>query len=220
MRNFPLLLGHRGSRCSASVHENSIAAFDLALQHGCDGFEFDLRLTADGAAVICHNQSSRRTRIAGATRSRLGHLPSLDDVLQRFAKSAFLDIELKVPGLAQPLLSALNQLVPEWGFVVSSFLPDVLVELAARAKPIPLGIIFERRVPRWWEWPVQYVIPQHSLITPELIRDVHNAGKSLFAWTVNQEAEMLRLAEWGVDGIISDKTDLLVKTLRPAQKQI
>ena len=38
---------------------------------------------------------------------------------------------------------------------------------------------------------------------------------NLFAWTVNEKASMFRLADWGVDGIISDKTELLVRTLKP-----
>ena len=51
----PLLLGHRGSRVSAGIPENTFASFDLALKHGCDGFEFDVRLTACGTAVVCHD---------------------------------------------------------------------------------------------------------------------------------------------------------------------
>ena len=52
MAHHPLLLGHRGMRGSPEVKENTIEAFDLALQHGCHGFEFDVRLTGDRRAVI------------------------------------------------------------------------------------------------------------------------------------------------------------------------
>ena len=48
----PLLLGHRGARVGKSIPENTLASFDLALASGCDGFEFDVRLTADGQAVV------------------------------------------------------------------------------------------------------------------------------------------------------------------------
>ena len=44
----PLLLGHRGARAEKSISENTLASFDLALAQGCDGFEFDVRLAADG----------------------------------------------------------------------------------------------------------------------------------------------------------------------------
>ena len=46
MAHLPLLLGHRGAVCSLGVPENTFASFDLALEHGCGGFEFDVRLTA------------------------------------------------------------------------------------------------------------------------------------------------------------------------------
>src|SRR6478752_4216508 len=98
--NRPLLLGHRGLRSrSLHIRENTLASFDLALQHGCDGFEFDVRLTADNRAVICHGGRFAGITIARTACSRLRALPLLEDVLARYARRAFLDIELKVPGL-------------------------------------------------------------------------------------------------------------------------
>jgi hypothetical protein len=56
----PLLLGHRGARRAAP--ENTLAAFDLALQHGCDGFEFDVRRTLDGRSLPdCASSKLRAT---------------------------------------------------------------------------------------------------------------------------------------------------------------
>src|SRR5436305_4424615 len=49
----PLALAHRGARLLAP--ENTLSAFELGLQQGCDGFECDLRLTRDGRAVFCHD---------------------------------------------------------------------------------------------------------------------------------------------------------------------
>ena len=74
-----LLLGHRGSR-TRGCRENTIAAFDTALRHGCDGLEFDVRATRDGRAVVCHNASSRGRSLARTNAARLSHLPLLDDV--------------------------------------------------------------------------------------------------------------------------------------------
>src|ERR1700682_213446 len=97
----PLLLGHRGLRArSYRVRENTLAAFDLALQHGCDGFEFDVRLTADDTAVICHGHRFASITIAKAIAARLRILPLLEDVLKHYASRAFLDIELKEIGRA------------------------------------------------------------------------------------------------------------------------
>ena len=214
MAHHPLMLGHRGARASSSVAENSPASFDLALKHGCDGFEFDVRLTASGRAVICHNPKVGGVTIAQARRNQLQQLPLLREVLARYAARCFLDIELKVAGLESQLLVALREHPPEHGYVVSSFLPEVLKELKLRSETVPLGIICDRRkdLKLWKELPVNCVIPELSLITMELMESVHQANKQLLAWTVNDKRSMLRLASWGVDGIISDKTELLAKT--------
>lgn len=213
----PLLLGHRGLRSrSFSVRENTLTAFDLALQHGCDGFEFDVRLTADDSAVICHGPKFAGITIARATAARLRVLPLLEDVLARYAHRAFLDIELKVPGIESHVLTVISRNPPQRGYVVSSFLPNVLIDLRNLSPSVPLGIICETRkqLSIWRDLPIQYVIANRRLITPELLRDAHKVGKKMFAWTINKKASMVRLANSGVDGIISDKTDLLVETLR------
>jgi len=216
MASAPLLLGHRGARATKSVAENTTASFELALQHGCVGFEFDVRLTAAGHAVICHDAEVDGVTVSCATPTQLRHLPQLSDVLLHFARRAFLDIELKVPGLESQVLVALREHRPERGCVVSSFLPEVLLGLSARGAAVSLGIICDQRkdLDRWRDLPVAYVILHHSLITSALVEEVHRADKILFAWTVNDQASMLRLAGWGVDGIISDQTELLVRTFR------
>ncbi len=61
---------------------------------------------------------------------------------------------------------------------------------------------------------MDYVIPHRSLVKKALVQELHSAGRKIFVWTVNSKKEMLRLADLGVDGIISDNTELLVRTLR------
>jgi glycerophosphoryl diester phosphodiesterase len=215
MPGHTLLLGHRGTRVSDPARENTLAAFDLALQFGCDGFEFDVRRTACGRAVICHDEKAEGISLAEAACGGLESLPCLDEVLSRYAASAFLDIELKVPGLESEVLIALRKHPPERGYVVSSFLPEVLLELRVRSAEIVLGFICDRKkaLDRWQELPVEYVIPKHTLITSRLVQAVHRVGKTMLTWTVNDKKTMQRLAEWGVDGIISDDPQLLVQTL-------
>src|SRR4051812_10711461 len=117
----PLLLGHRGLRLPGQPRENTISAFDSAMQQGCDGFEFDVRRTADDQAVICHDAHFEGVDIATASHLRVQGLCSLDEVLKRYARNAFLDIELKVPGLEQKAVTAIEQTPPQCGFVISSF---------------------------------------------------------------------------------------------------
>lgn len=212
----PLLLGHRGAR-SSSLPENTLPCFELALAHGCDGFEFDVQLAGCGCAVICHDAQVRGKVIAEVYETRQLELPVLQDVLRAFSGRAFLDIELKVPGLSSELLVALREHPPERGYLVSSFLTEVLLDVNARNDSIPLGFICDKQkqLERWRDLPVQYVIPQYSLISTQLVEQLHAAQKLVFAWTVNDPRTMQQLAEWRVDGIISDATELLVKTLRP-----
>jgi len=215
MTDTPLLLGHRGSRVNTRIPENTLASFDLALEHGCQGFEFDVRRTSCGKAIICHDPRYRGVTIAKAKYERL-MLPLLQDVLAAYHKRAFLDIELKVPGLESELLLALKKNPPQRGYFVSSFLPEVLAELSLRSSNIRLGLISDKKkqLNRWRDLPIQSVIPHYSLITAELLEELHQAGKTVFAWTVNDKPTMRRLAKWGIDGIISDHTQKLVQTFR------
>jgi glycerophosphoryl diester phosphodiesterase len=222
----PLLLGHRGARRSAP--ENTLEAFDLCLAHGCDGFEFDLRLCADAQLVVCHDPRLAGIEIAAATYSALNErvqgdcgcrLPCLDDVLQRFCAAAFLNIELKVPGMEEAVVAAVRRHRPERGYVVSSFLPEVLNRIHILDSEVPLGLIFDapRMLPRWRELPINYVIPNLRLLSAGLVQEAHDAGKKVMVWTVNQQREMTSLVELGVEGIISDDTELLCRTFRRAR---
>jgi glycerophosphoryl diester phosphodiesterase len=62
--------------------------------------------------------------------------------------------------------------------------------------------------------PADYLVPHFRLLSPGLVENAHAAGKLVITWTVNDPQQMRRIAEMGVDGIISDDTKLLVKTLR------
>jgi glycerophosphoryl diester phosphodiesterase len=215
----PLLLGHRGARAEKSVPENTLASFDLALASGCDGFEFDVRLTADRQAVVCHDEKIRDLEIAHSSAQQLG-LPFFREILTRYQRSAFLDIELKVPGLETITVDLLRELVPARGFVVSSFLPDVLQTLHGLDASIPLGLICETRVQfgRWRELPVEYVIPHLTLISEGIISEIKAAGKKILVWTVNLPAEMKRFSRCGVDGIIADDPKQLALALGRQEK--
>src|ERR1700682_4132698 len=109
MACLPFLVGHRGSRASTGIAENTFASFDLALEHGCDGFEFDVRLAACGTAVVCHDPKVGKLTIARTQAKQLPQLPRLPDVIQRYGGRAFLNIELKVKDLESKVLSAVGQ---------------------------------------------------------------------------------------------------------------
>jgi glycerophosphoryl diester phosphodiesterase len=210
----PLLLGHRGARALKSILENTPASFDQALADGCDGFEFDVRLTADEEAVVCHDPKVLGFEISRTPAKLVPQLPRLRDVLQRY-RDSFLDIELKVKGTERIMLDLFLRHKPRHAFVVSSFIPGVLKAVRAEDKTIPLGLICESKAQLkfWTDLSIEYVIANQELVETELVRKVKGAGKKVIVWTVNAPEEMKRFAEAGVDGIISDDTSLLCQTL-------
>jgi glycerophosphoryl diester phosphodiesterase len=214
--NRPLLLGHRGARSLKSIPENTLKSFDQALDDGCDGFEFDVRLTADGEAVICHDARNGGLAIKRSTASQLANLARLDHVLIQYGTRTFLDIELKVAGLEKITAALLQKHPPRNGFVVSSFLPEVLKALHAEDARVPLGLICEKKkeLLQWPQLPLEFVIPYYKLTDPDLIRQLKDAGKKILVWTVNSAKGMKQFAALEVEGIISDRTRLLCQTLK------
>jgi glycerophosphoryl diester phosphodiesterase len=210
----PLLLGHRGARASRLTPENTLASFELCLKHGCDGFEFDVRCSSDGQGVICHDPAIGDLAISKTAAKNLT-LPTFEDVLRQFAHRAFLDIELKVAGLETQTLAGLREHPPQRGYVVSSFLPEVLTAIHDINPAIPLGFLCEtqRQLRGWRQMPCEWVIPHCTLADSKLATDIHAAGKKIMVWTVNREKQMHAFAECGVNAIISDETELLLRTL-------
>jgi len=231
----PLLLGHRGARASRHIPENTLASFELCLQHGCDGFEFDVRRSADGEAVLCHDPIYHRMEIANSPAKSLA-LPTLEEVLQQFSPRAFLDIELKVAGLEWQTVTALLQHPPTKGCVVSSFLPEVLKAVHDLDGSVPLGLLCENRdqlgmerraPPRVWQrampqggapgspldGPATWVIPHVGLVDQALVKEFHAVAKKIMLWTVNRAEKMRQLSDWGVDAIITDETERVVQAV-------
>ena len=214
-----LLLGHRG--CRGAFMENTFAAFDHALESGCDGFELDVRLTADGVPVIWHDARLRgrfisrqafgslRERcltVARLPRRKVVELCELEAVLARYAHVAWMDIELKVRGVEAQVAELVRRHRPVRGFVLSSFRRPVLLELHRIDPGLPLALIFDR-VPQaraWRDLPIQYVKPSARLVTAARVRQFHAEGMKVLTWTVNHAATMRRLSEAGVDGMIGD----------------
>jgi glycerophosphoryl diester phosphodiesterase len=165
--------------------------------------------------VICHDPRFHGLEIARARAAELSELPVLENVLSRYRERAFLDIELKVAGREKMTVEMLRKYPPKRGFVISSFLPQVLVTLRDSDEHMPLGLICETRAQlrRYTEIPVEYVIPHYKLATASIVPELREAGKKIVVWTVNDPTRMMRLCGLGVDGIISDDPELLCRTV-------
>jgi glycerophosphoryl diester phosphodiesterase len=238
----PLLLGHRGC-CLRGFRENFHSAFAHALASGCDGFEFDIRLTADQRPVCFHDPAIDHTEVSSVTYEQLSKeyfkkpehsfqsartevkesIPCLPEVLETYSRSAFLNLELKVAGLERFVLQLLRKYPPRRGYFVSSFLPEVICELAEIAQEelgqmVQVGYLFDTvsGLRNWPNMPGPWVVPRHDLVSREFVRSVHGAGRKVMTWTVNRPHQILKLYEWGVDGLISDDPALLCDTIRGA----
>jgi glycerophosphoryl diester phosphodiesterase len=199
--------------------ENSLAAFEYALEHGCDGFEFDVRQTRDGRNVLWHDPEFEGREIAATNYTALNardgsRLACLEDVLLRFGRRAYLDIELKVSGGEESIVAALRANWPQRDFVLSSFMPECLLGVHGIDGEIPLGFICKRRelMSQWRELPVEVFLPRSDLVRPQLIEAVHWTGRQIFTWTVNATRRMKELSGWGIDGLISDDPAMLYQT--------
>ena len=213
-----LLLGHRGSLRHAT--ENTIRSFEIALEHGCDGFEFDVRLTVDRHAALFHDPAASGVIVSDATLDELRNaagvpVPTLREAWISFANRCFLDVELKVPGLEEHVLALFTAEPPKQDFLVSSFVPEVLESLHRAAPAIPLGYIckYPNKLARWHDLPITTAVLHHSLLSEELVDQLRSENKRIFTWTVNAQSEMLRVANLGVDAIISDDTAHLCRVL-------
>ena len=215
-----LLLGHRGARRYAP--ENTFAAFDLALDHGAHGFEFDVRCTRSKQSIICHDNKFNHMVVRKSTLEQIQAScsldvkpPCLEDVLELYSSTAFLNIEIKVRGMEQLVAQAIKRFPPRRGYFISSFLPSVVHKLHALDATLPLGAISKSywHLRRWKALPIQYVVPHYTLLTPKLMDELHAAGKTVITWTVNDPRKMRHAAAMGVDGIISDDTKLLIETM-------
>lgn len=215
-----LLLGHRGARRYAP--ENTFPAFDLALQHGADGFEFDVRCTRDRQTILCHDPKLNRMVLRRHTLKKIQEScnrseqlpPCLEEVLDRY-RNSFLNLEVKVRGIEPIIVRAVRRTRPK-SYFISSFLPGVVRRLHALDNSLVLGTLAQTRwqLRRWRILPASYVAPHFRLLTRTLVEKIHADNKKVVTWTVNDPRQMVRAAEMGVDAIISDDTQLLVKTLR------
>lgn len=216
-----LLLGHRGARLYAP--ENTIRAFDLALEHGADGFEFDLRLTRNRRILICHDSKFNRLSVSRSTLKQLQSSCAapedfpicLEHVLQRYSQTAFLNLEVKVRRIERLVDRIFRRFPPQCGYFISSFLPSVLRELYRIDDSLILGTLSQTRwqLRRWDRLPTQYVLPHYRLLSRRLVEEIHTAKRLVVTWTVNDPKHILRAIELGVDGIISDDTKLLKESV-------
>lgn len=223
MRTTPEVIAHRGA--SAYRPEHTWAAYDLALEQGTDVLELDLRCTQDGEVVVLHDATLGRTHgdpraVITVPLRRLPALPTLREVLQRYGDRARLLLELKAPFAPA---GATADLVRAAGLqdrcVVQSFDHQALAAVSRRAPALAVATLHDGRPPaaeldRLARGGVEGVGILHRLVDHRLVREAHARGLRVRAYTANAPADLRRLAELEVDGLISDVPDLARATVQ------
>ena len=219
-----LILGHRGA--SKAHPENTLIAFQAAYEANADGLEWDVHATSDGIPVLTHDRSlARRTgdvrEVDMVTLDELKALdagggqqiPTLAEALALCDGRGYLDIEVKQSGIEQRVLDDLADYKGAWG--ISSFDWSSLVafrELSDTAELWLLSIQVNRSLLETAERiHSKGVALYFQAIDAQTVAVLHGAGLQIFAWTVNDEAEAKRLADLGIEGLITD----VPETIKP-----
>ena len=224
-----LKIGHRGAK--AHLAENTLESFAYALANGANGIELDVHLCASGELVVIHDFTVDRTtngtdevrkhtltQLRSLAVDQLYRMPLLSEVLDLAGKSVFINIELKGRHTAKPVSVLIEDYVQNNGFnydnlIVSSFQQEELEALHHVAPQIPLGILTQASVTEAWEWAERFsakaLHPHFSLLTESNVKKAQDAGYKIYAWTVNDPADIERMKLYGVDGIISDYPERL-----------
>ncbi len=237
----PRILAHRGFALDAP--ENTLLSFERAVRLGITHIETDVHVSADGVAVISHDPdlgrvAGREGRIEQLTMAELrqvdlGHgqtFASLGETLAAFPDARF-NIDLKTAGVVGPAVAAILDAGATHRVLVTSFgdarrvaavrrLPGVATSASARSFLVALaaaklglgGLV--RLVLR----DVQAVqVPERvfriRVITARTVRLLHAASVEIHVWTINEAADMNRLLDAGIDGIVTDRSDLAIDVL-------
>ncbi len=225
-------VAHRGA--SADRPENTLPAFELAVEQGADVIEADVRRTADGALLVLHDPTLDRTTSGTGPLSALGEaearrldagdgapLPTVAEVLETARGRVRVNLDLKELEVVEPAV----RLVHESGMLDSvtfiSFLPeawDVLERLTPESPIIHLvdsaaGLAGLGMGDGALSMAAGVGVPA-ALVGEELVERLHRHGYGVFAWTVDDDAEMRRLIEAGVNGIVTNRPGVLSEVVR------
>ena len=205
-------IAHRGAHDVFT--ENTLDAFQRAVELGFDAVELDVHATSDGVCVVHHDESVVTDRVAlsirgtyfDTLRAAAPLVPRLEEVLEILAGRVRLYVEMKSRDIDEYVADVLTAARAD--VAVHSFDHVAVRRFAERAPGIPTGILetgrlvdpvhalHEARARDLWQW--------HEMIDATLVRDVTAAGGRVIAWTANTPSEWRVFHESGVSGICTD----------------
>lgn len=239
----PILLAHRGDKTHAP--ENTLPAFEQAIQKGADGVELDVKLTADGHVVVIHDSVVDRTtdgkgRVASLTLEAIRKLdagrwfdekfsgekiPLLEEAFETVGRDKLINIELKnysspFNDLVVKVCELIKRHNNQGQIILSSFYSSNLkvaaqvlpeVSRALLAMPGPAGLWARSFGFMFGDY--QALHPHISNATREQVQRAHRLKRRVHVWTANTPEEVIRLRDWGFDGIMTDDPLMAVRAL-------
>ncbi len=218
--------------------ENTLAAFRHAVELGYTYLETDVHVTEDGVLLAFHDLALDRVsdgvgEIAALTRAEVGEalvggrerVPTLAELFDAFPRAHF-NIDLKSDGAVAALASFVHERRAEDRVLVGSFSRRRLDAFRRAAGPKvatsahPLEVLAFRFLPsgrladlltrgRVAALQVPHTRRRWVLASPGFVRRAHRAGKPVHVWTIDDPGEMRALLDRGVDGLFTDRTDIL-----------
>lgn len=226
------IFAHRGDHRKAP--ENTIPAFEEAIKNGADGIELDVTQSRDGELIVVHDDNL--ARIAGVDQnvwdltfdeiqqidvgvsSGSGYagtrIPSLRQVLELCNGKTRLYIELKyngheTPDFVERVLQMIEDEKMEKECLVASFHYEFVEQVKALNPKITSGLIFYEEGTSWNQYSTADLFSVHyEILTDEMVKEMHEAGKGVYVWTVDREEEAQRCIEWGVDCIVTNSLSI------------
>ena len=227
----PFCLGHRGF--PARARENTLPSFLAAMEAGAHGVELDVYVTRDGVPVVHHNAAAwtgeEELILAQLTWDELEPLSfvvdhesyqvaTLTSVLDGIGPEAMVNVEIKPP-LANRAAMTVEQILPviapHPNILVSSFDAEILRLTQELESTVPLGFLFDslQALDPWPELPPVFALHPHKDCVDEAFMErVGRYHHRIFTWTVDDPQEAESLLALGVDGLISNRPDLIAPT--------
>ncbi len=221
----PLVIAHRGA--SAYEHENSLAAFRAAVRLAADGIELDIHDTADGGIVVYHDASLDGRPIeelasAAVSRHRLPNgepVPTLSQALAVIGQSCrvFVEVKTLVPEHDAALFAALDGGPAPSNYHVHGFDHRIVRRLTAQRRGLVGGVLSTSYPLDPWrqlaDAGAQELWQETPLIDRVLVDGAHGRGFRLYAWTVDDPARARELVAMSVDGLCTNRPDLIREAL-------
>lgn len=218
-----LKIGHRGAR--AYEPENTLRSFEKAIQLGVDAVELDVRRTKDDRIVVIHDAEVDRTTngkglVSELTLKEIKHLvaqkgekiPTLNEALDFLDKKVKILIELKEIDLENAVINLVQEKGLKNNVIIVSFLEEALRRVRDLNDEVETGLIYVRHknpIKAALELGANYLLPLYQFTHTANIQKAHENGLKVLVWTINKQKEVLEYVKKGVDGITSDKPDIL-----------